>query len=106
MRREEIHGKSSQSPTSEVSSTLASNHAMEEGEIRGSGGDELYNALHQRLVASGEWAKLSTLLKRMLDECGWETAFQQHAAVQARSQPATLSLPDLVDQLIPHAKGR
>lgn len=80
---------------------------MEEGEISGAGGggDELYNALHQRLVASGEWAKLSTLLKRMLDECGWETTFQDHAAAQARAQPTTLSLPNLIDQLVPHAKG-
>lgn len=78
---------------------------MEEGEISGAGGDELYNALHQRLVASGEWAKLSALLRRMLDECGWETALHDHAAAQARAQPTTLSLPDLIDSLVPHAKG-
>ncbi|SPO31892.1 uncharacterized protein UTRI_06729 [Ustilago trichophora] len=82
---------------------------MEEGELStttntvASGGDELYNALHQRLVASGEWQRLLILLRRMLDECGWETQFQQHATSKAKQQPV-LSVPDLIDVLTPHAK--
>ncbi|KAN0064215.1 SAGA histone acetylase and TREX-2 complexes component [Thecaphora frezii] len=49
---------------------------MEEGEISN---DDLYSALHQRLVATGEWARLSTLLKRMLDDSGWEGEMNSHA---------------------------
>lgn len=80
---------------------------MEEGELNPatSGGDELYNALHQRLVASGEWQRLLILLRRMLDECGWETQFQQTATQKAKQQPV-LSVPDLIDQLTPAAKGK
>lgn len=82
---------------------------MEEGELNSAsappGADELYNALHQRLVASGEWQRLLILLRRMLDECGWETNFQQHATAQAKAQPV-LSVPDLIDVLTPHAKGK
>ena len=80
---------------------------MEEGELNPtltSAGDELYNALHQRLVASGEWQRLLILLRRMLDECGWETQFQQHAVSKAKQQPV-LSVPELIDALGPHARG-
>ncbi len=81
---------------------------MEEGELNptlaSSGGDELYNALHQRLVASGEWQRLLILLRRMLDECGWENEFQSYATGKAKQQPM-LSVPDLIDVLTPHAKG-
>lgn len=81
---------------------------MEEGELNptlGSASDELYNALHQRLVASGEWQRLLILLRRMLDECGWEANFQSTATAKAKQQPV-LSVPDLIDQLMPHAKGK
>ncbi len=85
---------------------------MEEGELgptngvdAGAGGDELYNALHQRLVASGEWQRLLILLKRMLDECGWEAQFQSTATTKAKQQPV-LDVPSLIDALTPHAKGR
>lgn len=81
---------------------------MEEGELNPAsappGGDELYNALHQRLVASGEYSRLQILLKRMLDECGWETQFTNHATRKAKTQPV-LSVPDLVDELSAFAKG-
>lgn len=84
---------------------------MEEGELSinptsasSAGGDELYNALHQRLVASGEWQRLLILLRRMLDESGWETEFSQFATTKAKQQPI-LSVPDLIDVLTPHAKG-
>lgn len=80
---------------------------MEEGELNPSastGGDELYNALHQRLVASGEWQRLLILLRRMLDESGWENEFQAFATGKAKQQPV-LSVPELIDVLTPHAKG-
>ncbi|EPQ27729.1 uncharacterized protein PFL1_04866 [Pseudozyma flocculosa PF-1] len=73
---------------------------MEEGEISN---DDLYNALHQRLVATGEWARLSTLLKRMLDDSGWEGDLNGHALELAKSQQ-TLSIHDLMASLTPHAK--
>ncbi|TKY86924.1 hypothetical protein EX895_004212 [Sporisorium graminicola] len=81
---------------------------MEEGELNKAppapeAGDGLYNALHQRLVASGEWQRLLILLRRMLDESGWETEFQGFATSKAKSQPV-LSVPDLIDVLTPHAK--
>ncbi|EST09192.1 Transcription factor, enhancer of yellow 2 [Kalmanozyma brasiliensis GHG001] len=81
---------------------------MEEGELNpsassSSGNDELYNALHQRLVASGEWQRLLILLRRMLDESGWENEFQSFATGKAKQQPV-LSVPDLIDVLTPHAK--
>ena len=86
---------------------------MEEGELNpstfpssttSSVDSELYNALHQRLVASGEWSRLLVLLRRMLDECGWESGLQQHATEKAKSQPV-LSVPDLIDELSGYAKG-
>lgn len=81
---------------------------MEEGELStgaaAGGGDELYNALHQRLVASGEWQRLLILLRRMLDESGWESEFQAYATTKAKQQPV-LSVPDLIDVLTPHAQG-
>ncbi|KIS65741.1 uncharacterized protein UMAG_12047 [Mycosarcoma maydis] len=80
---------------------------MEEGELStgaaAGGGDELYNALHQRLVASGEWQRLLILLRRMLDESGWESEFQAYATTKAKQQPV-LSVPDLIDVLTPHAQ--
>ena len=94
-------------PTSTATTTT-----MEEGELgptngvdAGAGRDELYNALHQRLVASGEWQRLLILLKRMLDECGWEAQFQSTATTKAKQQPV-LDVPSLIDALTPHAKGR
>ena len=67
-------------------------------------GDDLYNALHQRLVASGEWQRLLILLRRMLDESGWEQEFAAFATNKAKTQPV-LSVPELVDVLTSHAKG-
>ncbi|GAC92777.1 hypothetical protein PHSY_000333 [Pseudozyma hubeiensis SY62] len=76
---------------------------MEEGELSSSQHDPLYNALHQRLVASGEWQRLLILLRRMLDESGWETEFDNFATAKAKTQPV-LSVPALIDVLTPHAK--
>ncbi|PWN54331.1 hypothetical protein IE53DRAFT_383110 [Violaceomyces palustris] len=67
-------------------------------------GDELQNALHQRLVATGEWNRLLMLMKRMLDDCGWETSLREHASERAKAQEK-LSLPDLLNELGPYAKS-
>lgn len=84
---------------------------MEEGELNPTSinapppdGDELFNALHQRLVASGEWQRLLILLRRMLDECGWATDFQNTATNKAKTQEVP-SVPELIDVLTAHAKG-
>ncbi|KAJ1572390.1 hypothetical protein NDA11_007036 [Ustilago hordei] len=84
---------------------------MEEGELKAgtttttttTTSEELYKALHQRLVASGEWQRLAILLRRMLDECGWATSLHNTAANTAKRQNVA-SVPELVDVLTAHAK--
>lgn len=68
------------------------------------GRDDLHNALHQRLVETGEWDRLQTLLRRMLQDCGWEAELAQTAREKAKAQ-RELHLGSLVAELAPHARG-
>ncbi|KAK0539801.1 SAGA histone acetylase and TREX-2 complexes component [Tilletia horrida] len=66
---------------------------------------ELFSALHQRMVQSGDWNRILGILRRMLEDCGYEEALQTFATEQAREQER-LQLGPLLAVLSPHAKGQ
>lgn len=41
--------------------------------------DELHNALHQRLVQTGEWHRILSALRQGLDESGWTATLRDRA---------------------------
>lgn len=49
------------------------------GERGGGEGDELHNALHQRLVQTGEWHRILSALRQGLDESGWTATLRDRA---------------------------
>ncbi|KAK0558076.1 SAGA histone acetylase and TREX-2 complexes component [Tilletia horrida] len=63
----------------------------------------LFTALHQRMVQSGDWNRVLTTLRRMLEDCGYEETLQKFAAEQAREQER-LQLGPLLAVLSPYAK--
>ncbi|PWN90167.1 hypothetical protein FA10DRAFT_301443 [Acaromyces ingoldii] len=73
------------------------------GERGGGEGDELHNALHQRLVQTGEWHRILSALRQGLDESGWTATLRDRAMDQAAAQDK-LSLPDLIAELSPYAQ--
>ncbi|KAE8210839.1 hypothetical protein CF327_g5339 [Tilletia walkeri] len=64
---------------------------------------ELFAALHQRMVQSGDWNRILGILRRMLEDCGYEESLQKFAADQAREQER-LQLAPLLGVLSPYAK--
>ncbi|EPQ53193.1 hypothetical protein GLOTRDRAFT_117244 [Gloeophyllum trabeum ATCC 11539] len=46
--------------------------------------DELYAALHQRLVQSGDWDRIQGLLRTKLNESGWSDTVRAKAQDTAR----------------------
>ncbi|KAK0540213.1 SAGA histone acetylase and TREX-2 complexes component [Tilletia horrida] len=73
-------------------------HQQQEDDI-----SELFSALHQRMVQSGDWNRILGILRRMLEDCGYEEALQTFATEQAREQER-LQLRPLLAVLSPHAK--
>ncbi|KAL9940861.1 hypothetical protein V8E36_000349 [Tilletia maclaganii] len=65
---------------------------------------ELFSALHQRMVQSGDWHRILGILRRMLEDCGYEESLQTFATEQAREQER-LQLGPLLGVLSPHAKA-
>ncbi|PWN23930.1 hypothetical protein BCV69DRAFT_13860 [Microstroma glucosiphilum] len=61
--------------------------------------DELYQALHHRLVTTGEWHRLSILLEQQLLDSNWAVDLSNHAEAKARKMPE-LDLDELVKSVL------
>ncbi|CAO1619931.1 unnamed protein product [Jaminaea pallidilutea] len=57
--------------------------------------DELYKALHHRLVTTGEWNRLSQRLEQLLLESNWTSDMTEYATERAKSMDK-LSLDEMV----------
>ncbi|CAO1628443.1 unnamed protein product [Parajaminaea phylloscopi] len=78
-----------------MSSIEASGAGSEQAQQAGSGEtDELYQALHHRLVTTGEWHRLSNLLEQLLLESNWSSEMSDFATQKAKTMD-TLDLDTL-----------
>ncbi|PWN30320.1 hypothetical protein BDZ90DRAFT_229341 [Jaminaea rosea] len=65
--------------------------------------DDLYQALHHRLITTGEWHRLSNLLEQLLLDSRWSSDMADYATQKAQSMD-NLNLDDLVAAV--QAKGQ
>ncbi|KAG8887219.1 SAGA histone acetylase and TREX-2 complexes component [Tulasnella sp. 403] len=64
----------------------------------------LQDSLVKRLIQTGEWDRISTVLKERLAESGWSDDTFHQAREHAQQQPK-LHFQSLMNELVPKAEG-
>ncbi|KAK9899557.1 hypothetical protein P389DRAFT_207220 [Cystobasidium minutum MCA 4210] len=90
-------------PASFSSGTPAANAAT--GTSESAELEQLTQSLQERLVNSGEWARLTKQLRKSLDKSDWEADLKSYARDQARERNGQIHLNELVALIEPQAKA-